>query len=549
MEETSTSVKDKKEWLSGAFQKKELEPAEEMHMSHDLVAEKRKWLDEQKQKQKEAQTKGGDAGQVMSKDFIAEQRKWLEEQQQSKKTDSSANPADAVMTRDLVAEKMKWLDEFAKQHPENGSNGEGSVADRMKWLDGQMKKQQESVRKEDDTAITRHLVSDRMKWLDEQSQKEGATAAASSSSTAADAVESGKTGAGKGVFAQRMKWLQGKSAPPPPSVPTSPLAQINIENDDDDDDDDYMLPDDYEDLVYDEESEKKCREMVGALTKEELEHAAMSSYHYSLSEDKTKTEREKYAMTMAFRHLVVCFGDPVSALERMKKTIQFRVTMDVDGIRTCFYSKKENDETKATFNVYREKIEAQLETGKMFVMGYDTRGCSIMPMISRNADSVEPEWYIKAHIYTLERAIACSERSTKGADSKVNIIMDYNGHQLKHTPPLLQVRRLLHILRDHYPGQLHQITIMDAPFSFKAFYTLVYGFIDPFTKRLIRFITGDEQKTEELNAEKFWPDELMPFMHPIGKKTKPLDVKAYLTTIPFDRAFDEEVPKSLLHIE
>eukprot|EP00978_Attheya_sp_CCMP212_P037823 scaffold181730_cov45-Attheya_sp.AAC.1 len=76
MEETSTSVKDKKEWLSGAFQKKELEPAEEVHVSHDLVAEKRQWLDEQKQKQKEAQTKGGDnAGQVMSKEFIAEQRK------------------------------------------------------------------------------------------------------------------------------------------------------------------------------------------------------------------------------------------------------------------------------------------------------------------------------------------------------------------------------------------------------------------------------------------------------------------------------------------
>eukprot|EP00978_Attheya_sp_CCMP212_P033847 scaffold138746_cov33-Attheya_sp.AAC.4 len=385
---------------------------------------------------------------VVSHEFIAEQKQWLQEQ--SQKTESSTNSADAVITRNLVAEKMKWLDDFAKQHPEvTVAKGEGSVADRMKWLDGQMKKQQESVKKEDDTAITRHLVSDRMKWLDEESKKEGATAASSSStaSSTAGAVESGKTGAGKGVFAQRMKWLQGKSAPPPPSssVPRSPLAQIDTENDDDDDDDDYMLPDDYEDLVYDEESEKKCREMVGALTKEELEHAAMSSYHYSMSEDKTKTEREKYAMAMAFRHLVVCFGDPVAALERMKQTIQFRVAMDVDGIRTCFYSKKEDDETKATFDVYREKMEAQLETGKMFVMGYDARGCSIMPMISRNSNPVDPEWYIKAHIYTLERAIACSERSTKGADSKVHIIMDYNGHQLKHTPPLLQVRRLLHM--------------------------------------------------------------------------------------------------------
>jgi hypothetical protein len=230
-------------------------------------------------------------------------------------------------------------------------------------------------------------------------------------------------------------------------VPTSPLAKSNA-NENDDEDEDYMLQelsDDYEDLVYDEESKKKCREMVDALTKEELEHAAMASYHYSLSEDKTKAEREKYAMAMAFRHLVVCFGDPVNALERMKKTIQFRITMDVDGIRTCFYSKMVDEANKATYTLYKEKMEAQLETGKMFVMGYDTRGCSIMPIISRNSNPVEPEWYIKAHIYTLERAIACSERSTKGADSKVNIIMDYNGHQLKHTPPLLQVRRLLHM--------------------------------------------------------------------------------------------------------
>jgi hypothetical protein len=80
---------------------------------------------------------------------------------------------------------------------------------------------------------------------------------------------------------------------------------------------------------------------------------------------------------------------------------------------------------------------------------------------------------------------------------------------------------------------------MDAPYVFRVFYAMVYPFIDPFTKKLVKFISGDEAKRKEVSLELFPSEELMPYMHPDGKRSKPLDVKSYLYDIPFDRAFDE----------
>eukprot|EP00978_Attheya_sp_CCMP212_P028770 scaffold100301_cov55-Attheya_sp.AAC.2 len=278
------------------------------------------------------------------------------------------------------------------------------------------------------------------------------------------------------------------------------------------------LGDDDQHIAYDEEQQAKCREMVEALTDTEKEHAARSSYRYLMATDTNNDEdRDKYAMKMAFRYLVVCFGNRTKALDKLRKTIQFRLDMDMDGLRKCCYhtGTDHDEETTEKYALYREKLDEEMATGKMFVSGYDTRGCAIYPYIASKFTTFDPEWYLKIHSYTLERAIACTERSTNGAHNKITL------------------------LRDHFPELIHHVYLMDAPYSFRVFYSMLYPFIDSFTQKLVKFISGDEAKRKDVSSELYPLEELMPYMHPDGKSSKALDVKSYLYDIPFDYAFDE----------
>jgi len=94
-------------------------------------------------------------------------------------------------------------------------------------------------------------------------------------------------------------------------------------------------------------------------------------------------------------------------------------------------------------------------------------------------------------------------------------------------------------LRDHFPELIHNIYLMDAPYTFRVFYSMIYPFIDSFSQKLVKFISGDEAKRKDVSSELYPLEELMPYMHPDGKSSKALDVKAYLYDIPFDYAFDE----------
>jgi len=208
------------------------------------------------------------------------------------------------------------------------------------------------------------------------------------------------------------------------------------------------LADDYQHIAHDEEQQAKCREMVDALTDTEKEHAARSSYRYLMATDTNNDEdRDTYAMKMAFRYLVVCFGNRTKALDKLRKTIQFRLDMDMDGLRKCCYNTTGTDndeETTEKYALYRQKLDEEMATGKMFVSGYDTRGCAIYPYITRKfTTTFDPEWYLKIHSYTLERAIACTERSTNGAQNKITLFFDYKDFKLKHLPPIMLMKTLI----------------------------------------------------------------------------------------------------------
>eukprot|EP00591_Stephanopyxis_turris_P001687 CAMPEP_0195515752 /NCGR_PEP_ID=MMETSP0794_2-20130614/6713_1 /TAXON_ID=515487 /ORGANISM="Stephanopyxis turris, Strain CCMP 815" /LENGTH=322 /DNA_ID=CAMNT_0040644227 /DNA_START=28 /DNA_END=996 /DNA_ORIENTATION=- len=291
---------------------------------------------------------------------------------------------------------------------------------------------------------------------------------------------------------------------------------------------------------------KVCHEMVLNLTQDEKEHAARTSYKYfmlSISQTGSKpseAEQLKCAMAMAKRHLIAENGDQECALKKMKNTIQYRKDINVDGIRRAFYEKEGPDEEKnKEYQHIRNNLEHQMSTGIVHVRGYDTRKAANYIAFPRLKISDDPEWYIKANIYTLERALACSERASEGEVEKVCCFFDYSGYKSKHSPPVTLIRDLFFCLRDHYPERMKHVFIVDAPVIFRSFWYLIRPFLDPVTKSKVKFVAGEVQK-QEVFAGIINKDQAMNFMYPDGGKTKEMNVMEFLYDIPYDHAFDED---------
>lgn len=291
----------------------------------------------------------------------------------------------------------------------------------------------------------------------------------------------------------------------------------------------------------------KCRVMLNALTEDEVETAARSSYEYfTIAESADPAEREsnielrdKYALCMARRHLVAEKGNASLALDKMALTIQYRNEINVDVIRRCFSKMEYRDEEEMKIRGMIEKgLEKELSDGKHFIRGHDNEERSLFCLFPRRYESFDTKWYLLGKIYTLERALAYTERVSGGREEKVNVVFDYQQYSHKKEPPLSLIKDLMFCLRDHYPERLRFLCFIDAPFMFRAFWTLVRPFIDPVTKKKIRFISGNAQK-RKFFSRIVSENQAMTFMLPEGKKPDEYDMRNYLYNVPFDCDMDD----------
>jgi len=291
----------------------------------------------------------------------------------------------------------------------------------------------------------------------------------------------------------------------------------------------------------------KCRQMIDSLSEAELEKAARSSYRYfvesnsaeSQGERPNEEDRLKYATRMARRHLLAEKGNTSTALKKMKATIVYRDEIHIDVIRQCFTGQECKDEKEMKL---REKLEAgierELSDGKHFIRGHDKKERSLFCIFPRRYQSFDSDWYLLGKIYCIERALAYTERMTEGRQGKVNVLFDYNHSATCKEPPVALVKDLMFCLRDHYPERLNFMCFVDAPFKFRAFWTLVKPFIDPVTKKKIRFINGDQQKSKFFSAV-ISESQQMSFMRTEKGRTEEYDIQRYLHETPFEYDMDE----------
>lgn len=275
----------------------------------------------------------------------------------------------------------------------------------------------------------------------------------------------------------------------------------------------------------DPETEKQLERVLNQLTPDELETAARSDYEY-LQNPQGRSPK------IAARHLALRYlkskKDPQLALDKLKATISFRQKIDIDGLRLAFDD---------PFSDYAEPLEKFLASGKNLVQSYDKEGRATHVFVPRNTQRHHEVWTLKESLYTMERAIACSQ----APDQSVNVILDCRGfHPVKHAPPMTLGKNFLLTLRHYYAGQVHRIFILDAPSSFVWVWKIFKNFVGTATQNKIVFCSGTKQK-ETVLGDYYAPDQATQWMLPLSGRMvdRQLDTDEYLWKTPFNRAFNE----------
>ena len=263
---------------------------------------------------------------------------------------------------------------------------------------------------------------------------------------------------------------------------------------------------------------------VSQLSDEEVETAARTSYVY-LKNPKPE-ESDDYAKLMCQRYLRSKRGDEQVALKKMKSTLKFRQSMQVEDLMTAFDKEKRDDPANDDENgSVATELQASLASKHMYVRGYDKEGRSTFVFLTRRVVSHDPEWSLKEALYTIERAIA----SSKADDSSISAIVDLKDFSIKKAPPMDLGKAFLTTLRNHYAGHVKQIFIVDAPRSFRWLWNVLKAFVGTSTRDKIHFVSRKEQALEA----HYQSDQI-----PIRDNMVDLDLQRYFYDVPFDRPYE-----------
>ena len=309
-----------------------------------------------------------------------------------------------------------------------------------------------------------------------------------------------------------------------------------------------------EDVIQTEISRSKVDSLssliLNNLTNEEKENTARaSSYKYlakSVDPSQSPTEelRDEYAKAMIERYLAVeqklhKTHSPedwaANAESKLKKTLEFRTENNVDDIRLCFTDTSNTD----SHLHLRDGLLKRYANTASIVRGYSNDGHALFQNFPRTETSWDEEFFIKGNIYMLERALACTERKTGGRKDKVIVMYDYNGYALKNSPPTSLVGKLLFTLRDHFPERLEQVFVVDAPFIFRAFWAVIKHFIDPITKEIVCFVSGEEAKKQVFGSI-IDRNEASSWMYDGAEIDGEVDIDDFFKANPFDYAYGEK---------
>jgi hypothetical protein len=139
---------------------------------------------------------------------------------------------------------------------------------------------------------------------------------------------------------------------------------------------------------------------------------------------------------MILRHLRAEKGDVKKGIQSVQRTLKWRKEFRVEEVKSCFLDKVEEEEEKkdgADEEDLASIIRRENETGKLYLRGHDADGRAILYMRPGKENTKHEVDNMRHLVFHMEKAVACS--ASRGR-SKLCIIIDYEGFQLRHAPPL-----------------------------------------------------------------------------------------------------------------
>ena len=229
------------------------------------------------------------------------------------------------------------------------------------------------------------------------------------------------------------------------------------------------------------------------------------------------------AAAMAQRYLVSKQGNTQRALQKMKATLQFRRDNAVDTVfKTALLHEQQHD-TTPLYNMLAS-------TKKLYVAGRDREGRSTYVFVPRRVVDHDLHLTRKAHLWTLEKAIAC----TRSDDGTINAMVDFADFDaIRQAPPIANGKDILTLLRDHYAGRVHRIYFVHTPRSFHWLWRLLAPFAGTATKKKIVFVSQSSQQQQQQLLNMYEPDQVPSWIEG-GTWDDTFSIESFLR-LPFDQ--------------
>jgi len=268
----------------------------------------------------------------------------------------------------------------------------------------------------------------------------------------------------------------------------------------------------------------------------EEEIAGVKQVLKSLSEDE-RSQLVSDDTTMPIRYLRGAKGDVEKAVFHLKKTLQWRRDFRVHEI----IHSVENTAAAAADPKLRQQLWQEHETGGMYVRGYDVEGRAIICSHLGAPNTGDEEAQLRALVYMLEKAFACTARKSKEIGGKplqkVIMLFDFDGYSRKHSYSISTLKKVNEILSYHYPERLTAVYLIRPPTVFNMVWQIIRPFIDPRTRQKYLFCNNDKD-LQQLTSRVRDLGKLEPSFGGTNTNLRPYDSEEHLR-LPFDECFDE----------
>ena len=199
----------------------------------------------------------------------------------------------------------------------------------------------------------------------------------------------------------------------------------------------------------------------------------------------------------------------------------------------------------------RDRIDDEMTNHQMNVVrGHDREDRAIFfafpRKTTRKSDNrSEEDAFVDSILYTVERAVACSEFVSVGRQDQIVCVVNTKGGSC---PSFKTLQAAIGVMQRFYPARLKHCFVLHAPYLVTALFKMLKPFMDPVTASKFIFPSGSKSSHNKgggnhpsLVSELIDESQAMPVLMPgRGRLSPNVSVDRFLYDVPFHELYDCE---------